>query len=602
MKKIDKLIISSFLGPFFLTLVVVVFILLTQHMIKYFDDIVGKGLGAFTIMELLLYFAIVMTPVAMPLAVLLSSLMTFGNLGEHFELTAIKSAGISLTRTLVPMFVFVLFLTVFAFFSNNYFVPNAALEAYSLLYDIKQKKPAMELKEGAFYNGIPDFSIRVEKKYEDGKSLKSVMIYDHRQKNGNKEVYIADSGRMYMIHNDLYLMLELYNGHGYTEGTSNATGVTGQKSKGKKESLSRSEFDKSQFVMDLSSFALGNTDKNLFRSNRIMRNLGELSGDMDSVQWQMKEKMLELHDQEAKFFLYHLKDRQLALSEEMQQFKEEKADTARMQPGEPDEEDLAREKPKAQPKVATRTVANRQDTKVGLQKQDDKRPPPKGGKGPALKKAKQTIDKSSKKAKKPSQKVTIADQKLKPNLITGSEESIERYKAKGQKKSNEEHFQEIYAKPIEMQALDQAINQIRQVKSKISSHYKRVKQLEHENRVFEIQWHKILSNSVACIIMFLIGAPLGAIIKRGGLGVPVLISIGFFIFFYVLTMLGEKWAKKDLIEPFMGIWSANTLLLPIGLFFLSQARRDARLFDVDFYRVVWQKLLERFAKKPQALG
>ena len=161
MKKIDKLIISSFLGPFFLTLVVVVFILLTQHMIKYFDDIVGKGLGALTIMELLFYFAIVMTPVAMPLAVLLSSLMTFGNLGEHFDLTAIKSAGISLTRTLVPMFVFVLFLTVFAFFSNNYFVPNAALEAYSLLYDIKQKKPAMELKEGAFYNGIDPIYFKV---------------------------------------------------------------------------------------------------------------------------------------------------------------------------------------------------------------------------------------------------------------------------------------------------------------------------------------------------------------------------------------------------------------------------------------------------------
>lgn len=594
MKKIDKLIISSFLGPFFLTLVVVVFILLTQHMIKYFDDIVGKGLGALTILELLFYFAIVMTPVAMPLAVLLSSLMTFGNLGEHFELTAIKSAGISLTRTLVPMFVFVLFLTVFAFFSNNYFVPNAALEAYSLLYDIKQKKPAMELKEGAFYNGIPDFSIRVEKKYEDGKSLKSVMIYDHRQKNGNKEVYIADSGRMYMIHNDLYLMLELYNGHGYTEGTSNATGVTGQKSKGKKESLSRSEFDKSQFVMDLSSFALGNTDKNLFRSNRIMRNLTELSGDMDSVKRQVKEKGLELHDQEAKFFLYHLKDRQLALSEELQRYKDEKADTASMQPvGEPEEEDLAKEKAITPPKVEAKAVANRQDATVGLKKQDKKTEP---------KKAKQQENKNRKKRKSPSQKVIIADQKLKPNVITGSEESIERFKAQGQKKGNEEYFEDIYGKPVEMQALDQAINQIRQVKSKISSNHKRIMQLQHENRIFEIQWHKILSNSVACIIMFLIGAPLGAIIKRGGLGVPVLISIGFFIFFYVLTMLGEKWAKKDLIEPFMGIWSANTLLLPIGLFFLSQARRDARLFDVDFYRVVWQRLVDRFVRKPQALS
>ena len=152
MKKIDKLIISSFLGPFFLTFLVVVFILLTQHMLKYFDDIVGKDLGMDVLGQLLFYFAVFMTPIAMPLAVLLSSLMTFGNLGEHFELTAIKSAGISLLRALLPIFVFVLGLTVFAYYSNNYFVPKAALEAYSLLYDIKQKKPALDLKEGSFYN------------------------------------------------------------------------------------------------------------------------------------------------------------------------------------------------------------------------------------------------------------------------------------------------------------------------------------------------------------------------------------------------------------------------------------------------------------------
>ena len=279
----------------------------------------------------------------------------------------------------------------------------------------------------------------------------------------------------------------------------------------------------------------------------------------------------------------------------MQRYKDEKADTARLLPvGEPEEEDLAKEKAKTPPKVEAKTVANRQDAKVGLKKQDDKKTAPK--------KARQQKNKNRKKSKSPTQKMIIADQKLKPSVITGSEESIERFKAQGQKKGNEEYFEEIYGKPVEIQALDQAINQIRQVKSKISSNHKRVMQLEHENRIFEIQWHKILSNSVACIIMFLIGAPLGAIIKRGGLGVPVLISIGFFIFFYVLTMLGEKWAKKDLVEPFMGIWSANILLLPIGLFFLSQARRDARLFDVDFYRVVWQRLADKFVKKPQALS
>src|SRR6187402_3179478 len=165
MKKIDKLVLKAFIGPFILTFLVVVFILLMQHMLKYFDDIIGKGLGMDVIGQLLFYFAIFMTPVAMPLAVLLSSLIAYGNLGEHFELTAVKSAGFSLTRTLLPIFFFVVALTVVAFYVNNNLVPKAALEAYSLLYDIKQKKPALDLREGSFYQGIPDMSIKVNKKY-----------------------------------------------------------------------------------------------------------------------------------------------------------------------------------------------------------------------------------------------------------------------------------------------------------------------------------------------------------------------------------------------------------------------------------------------------
>src|SRR6187401_2628172 len=220
MKKLDKLILSSFIGPFILTFLVVVFILLTQHMLKYFDDIIGKGLGIDVIGQLLFYFAIFMIPVAMPLAVLLSSLITFGNLGEHFELTAIKASGISLLRTLQPIFLFVLILTGVAFYVNNNLVPKAALEAYSLLYDIKQKKPALDLSEGTFYDGIPDMSIKVNKKYPDGITIGDVIIYDHRKHDGNRDVTVADSGKMYTILNERYLKLELFRGYNYIEGAS----------------------------------------------------------------------------------------------------------------------------------------------------------------------------------------------------------------------------------------------------------------------------------------------------------------------------------------------------------------------------------------------
>src|SRR6187402_2924176 len=197
MKKIDKLILDAFIGPFLITFLVVVFILLNINMLKYFDDIIGKGLDWWVLGRLFFYFAIFTIPTAMPLAVLLSSLIAFGNLGEHFELTAIKSAGISLIRILRPIFFFVILLTILAFWANNNLVPRAALEAYSLLYDIKQKKPAMELIEGVFYDGIPGISIKVDKKFQDGQTFRNVVIYDHRKNDGNKEVTIADSGKMY---------------------------------------------------------------------------------------------------------------------------------------------------------------------------------------------------------------------------------------------------------------------------------------------------------------------------------------------------------------------------------------------------------------------
>src|SRR5688572_10175036 len=292
MKKIDKLVLGAFLGPFTMTFLVVVFILLTQHMLKYFDDIIGKGLGGDVIGQLLFYFAIFMTPIALPLAVLLSSLIAFGNLGEHFELTAVKSAGISLVRALLPIFFFVLGLTIVAFYVNNNLVPNAALEAYSLLYDIKQKKPALDLSEGTFYDGIPDMSIKVNKKYPDGITIGDVIIYDHRKHDGNREVTVADSGKMYTILNERYLKLELFRGYNYIEGASSDQEVAGRPKSGQSETFSRTKFSKTQVVFDLSSFALERTDKKWFQGNRIMRNLGELQSDMDSIDNEVKRTKL----------------------------------------------------------------------------------------------------------------------------------------------------------------------------------------------------------------------------------------------------------------------------------------------------------------------
>lgn len=521
MKKIDKLIITSFIGPFVLTFLVVVFILLTQHMLKYFDDIIGKDLGWDVLGSLLFYFAIFMTPIALPLAVLLSSLITYGNLGEHFELTAVKSLGISLVRSLFPIFVFVVLLTGVAFYANNNLVPKAALEAYSLLYDIKQKKPALDLKEGTFYSSIPDISIKVNDKLPDGQSLRGVIIYDHRNKVGNREVTIADSGRMYTILNDQYLKLELFNGYNYNEGSAQTNEMAGRGTEN--QTLSKTKFDKTQIVFDLSSFGLNRTDKKWFQGNRIMRNLSELEHDMDSVGNTVKDQELGLFTVTSNSaFQFHFKSDTVALPDNLAAYKAEKDSIA-------------------DSKVETKTAARQ-----------------KRWNATALR-AKSRVS----------------------EIKTDNDSLIAVMKAKSDS---------LFTRPPTSHEVAAALAHARLIKSQITNFGNQKLNFENEYRVFQVQWHKILSQSLACIVMFLIGAPLGAIIKRGGLGVPVLASILFFIIFYILTMLGEKWSKQGLIPVPVGIWAANGILFVVGLLFLRQARVDARLFDADFYNVAWDKL------------
>jgi lipopolysaccharide export system permease protein len=534
MKKIDKLVLGSFLGPFVLTFLVVVFILLTQHMLKYFDDIIGKDLGWGVLGTLLFYFAVCMIPVALPLAILLSSLITFGNLGEHFELTAIKSLGINLVRALMPIFLTVIILTGVAFLSNNYLVPKAALEAYSLLYDIKQKKPSLDLKEGAFYGAIPDVNIKVEKKFPDGETLKGVVIYDHRGRSGNKEVIVADSGRMYTILQDNYLKLELYRGYDYSQGTTAEQQMTGRSS-ANQNTYSKSHFDKTYMVFDLSAFNLNRTDKRWFQSNRIMRNLNELKVDMDSVQLEVDKTRLTLYDNSASMFTFFIRTVPVETPVNLR-----KAQTRR------DSMEIATS---VNPLVAKEIQENRITSGFGL--------------------SRNKFDSVRNRWKDKVTGWSVAEAGRVDNLF------------KTELKTGE---------------ISAAVNAARNARAQITQVVENSKTQLTEFRVFQIQWHKIFANSISCLIMFLIGAPLGAIIKKGGLGFPVLASIIFFIIFYVFSIIGEKWAKQDFVAVWAGMWAANAILFVVGLIFLVQARKDARFFESDFYKVLVERLLRRFRK------
>lgn len=459
MKKLDKLILRSFIGPFLLTFAVVEFILLTQYMLKYLDDLVGKDLGFAVIAQLLMYFSLNMAPVALPLAVLISSLMTYGNLGEHHELTAIKTSGISLLRILRPVFIFSIFLSIGAFFFNNKVVPKANLKAYSLLWDIRQKKPSLDIRENIFYNGIPGYSIKVNEKLgEEGDILKGVMIYDHSSGRGNTMIIIADSGRMYTKYNEQYLAFDLFNGKIYAEQASNS-GTDNQ------AGFVRQKFSSQKMLFNLSSFNLDRTREDLFKGSRMMLNIKELRHVTDSLKKQLGQERKLITPNLGPYYSYF------------------KADSV---------------KRVTAPKIKT----------------------------------------ISKKA--------IA--KLNPSIV----------------------------------AL--AANKARNIKSFTAAYTEKMKGTYRESNNYQIEIFRKFTQSAACIIMFLIGAPLGAIIKKGGLGMPVLISILFFIIFYVLTILGEKWGREGIVIVGAGMWAANLILLPIGLFFLYQARNDSSLLELDFWR------------------
>lgn len=603
MKKIDKLLLGAFAGPFTMTFLVVVFILLTQHMLKYFDDIIGKGLGGDVIGRLLFYFAIFMTPVALPLAVLLSSLIAFGNLGEHFELTAIKSSGISLVRTLRPIFFFVLVLTVVAFYANNNLVPKAALEAYSLLYDIKQKKPALDLREGAFYNGISDISIKVNKKFEDGVTIKDVIVYDHRKHDGNKEVTVADSGKMYTILNERYLKFELFNGYNYSEGATMQKDMGGKK-KTKAEAMSRSKFAKSQIVFDLSDLDLKATDKKWFQGNRIMRNLSQLDADLDSINREILTQRLNYYQFRQSYFSYLSFADSMKMPPELvahQAYQDSLLRAKYVKPAIAEKLELQMAEEAAAPDsiidipADSSLVAPAPDSLAAAETKPApavKTPAPRKPQSiPSRERARQTQKRIAqrslaKQKSKVVQRSVVPADTLAPRI---NKDSL--YAAQ---------IDSIFHAPEVKDNFQGAGNAARQVKTNIQNTNASTESYNSELVIFEIQWHKILASSMACVAMFLIGAPLGAIIKKGGLGMPFLVSIIFFIIYYIITMQGEKLAKQGSVSPAVGVWMADAILLVIGLFFLRQARADARLFEADFYNVVFDKFKGWLARKKAA--
>lgn len=481
MKKIHVLVLRSYLGPFVLTFVLAEFILLMQFLWKYIDDLVGKGLEWYVIGELLFYASATLVPMALPLAILLASIMTFGNMGEFYELTALKSAGISLRRIMAPLIILSIFISGVAFYFSNNMLPYANLKMYSLLWDVRQKKPELDIIEGIFNNDIEGYSIKIMEKDRDRNMMYNVLIYNHTDPQITTNITMADSGRMKLTEDESYLMLELFQGESYIEMQEDVRNI-----KDKTYPFRREKFEKETILMSLENMEFQRTDENLFKQKIEMKNVAQLQMGSDSLQEKYEERMKRFV---STMIIYNYFKRQ--------------------------------------PKPRTA--------------QD-------------------------------SAEVNWAD----------SSYALVDYHTMIQNIKTEEK------KALFSLAHSYAVNAQTFIKSNVESLFQR-KKLIYKH---DIEFHKKFTLSIACLILFFIGAPFGAIIRKGGLGLPMVVSVLLFLTYYVISMIGEKSASEMAIEPSVGMWISSGLLLPLGIFLSYKASRDSNLFSME-----WTYSLLRYIKK-----
>ncbi len=481
-KKLDILIIRSFIGPFVVTFFVSLFVLVMQFFWLYMDELIGKGLGMWMILQLLFYMSATMVPMALPLGILLAAIMTFGNMGENFELVAIKSAGISLLRFLRPLLLVIIGMSAFAFFFSNNIIPVANLKALSLLYDLRNSKPTLNIRAGQFNRDIDNYSIRVGEKDKDGHTIRNVMVYDHSSGYGNDNVVIAKEGDMISAAGKQVLIFRLKDGWRYEEGPAKGGALT--------NTQTRTYFKKWDKVFDLSSFKLNRSNEDLFKGAYQMMNVRQLNDAIDSM-----------HKTENKVYV----NVGVYLS----------------------------------PYVS-----------LGLKTRDDKTLQTHMGK------------------------------------IAGSTP-----------RTYDSSFLQLVPDSMRSRVVQMAMGHIRNSKGLLDITASD-KKIQTENFIkYNIEWHRKFTLSFACVLLFLIGAPLGAIIRKGGLGMPMVIAIAFFVIFHIISITGEKLAKSGALVPWIGMWMATAMLLPIAFFLINASRKDSQIFSKEWYLRVWNRLKRLFEKK-----
>jgi len=498
-----------------------------QFLWKYIDDLVGKGIEWHIIAKLLIYMSTTFVPLALPLAILLSSLMTFGNLGENYELVAMKAAGISLRKVMMPLIILSIIISIAAYYFSNYIMPIANLKAQSLLFDVREQKPAVNIKEGIFYNEIDNYTIKIGKKEDDGKTIHNIMIYDHTRRNGNTNITVAESGKMEFTEDNRFLIFNLFNGNNYIEKAENRKQIANKP-------FQRTKFQKEYRRIDLSAFRFKKTNEELFKDHYKMLNVNQLQKSIDSVTIKIEDKQKEFSSLVIDNYRYFaMVDTNKTKPEKLAEIKSPKKIT---------QENNKTSKDSTSKRMFLPHSRIERDLELGISPVEDI-----------------------------PQKVIDTSAKLNKTFLLNFN------------KEDKTRITEI------------ALNSARSLKTNIdwtkSDYYSYLKQINK----YEIEWHRKFALSFACFVLFFIGAPLGAIIRKGGLGLPVVISVLLFIIFHIISITAEKFAKESVITPFQGMWVASAILLPIGIFLTVKATTDSAMLDIEAWVKFFKKIL--FIKK-----
>jgi lipopolysaccharide export system permease protein len=482
-KKIDLYLLRNFLGLFLATFFIAIFILLMQFMWMHVNDLVGKGIGLSVLAEFFVYATASVIPLALPLAILLSSLISFGNLAEKVELTAMKAAGISLFRIMRPLTLAVMLLSVGAFFFSNNVLPKSQMKLWALIFSLRQKSPELQIPVGEFYDEINGYHIYVRDKTSKGELL-NIMIYDYSAGFENAKVMVADTGRLMASADRRFLLLDLVQGESFenlNQKQQRATGTT------KNIPYRRETFSHKRIVIDFAT-DFNRYDDSILEDQHVSKNVAQLVHSIDSVRGVSRERC---HDQSDKLLT---------------------------------ERYFGRETHR-QPVVVPTTVTAEERKMYNLDS------------------IMQSLD--------------VKKQQL---VLSVALEKAQNYR------------DQIEYNAIMLEDADRYI------------------------RKHEIELYRKFTLAFACLIFFFIGAPLGAIIRKGGLGAPVVISVILFIIYYIIDNTGYKMAREALWPCWAGMWLSSFVLLPIGIFLTYKAATDSPLFNPEAWVIAAKRLKEKLRK------